>query len=250
MGRLLSWMITLATSTHLYAVELTVELPLQQKALQYPETVRLSQVLLDTHQLAPNQYSLGLFLANPAKQTEIDKLYQEIESELIQRKNKPNYAALNQASEAILAQLSGFQFNSRILLELDYDWARTRTMSDPMLTYQGQSKFVLYAHARPEHITLVGAVDKPGKLTFSPHFQLTDYLVQNDITLLDGANKTQGFAIQPDGKIVELGFGWWNSKETYLAPGTTVLIGLSSLWNENEELNRQIAQLLVNKVGL
>ena len=250
MGRLLSWMITLAASAHLYASELIVELPLQQKVLRYPETVRLSQVLLDTHQLVPQQYSLGLFLANPAKQPEIDRQYQEIESELTQRKNKSNYAALNRASEAILTQLSGFQFKSRILLNLDYDWARTRPMSDPMLTYQGQSKFSLYAHPRPEHITLVGAVDKPGKLTFSPHFQLTDYLEQNDITLLDGANKTQAFVIQPDGKIAEIGFGWWNSKETYLAPGAIVFIGLSSLWNENEELNSQIVQLLVNKVGL
>ncbi|GAM75863.1 yjbG polysaccharide synthesis-related protein [Vibrio ishigakensis] len=250
MGRFLSWMISLFVSTHLFAVELVVELPLQNKALQYTEKTRLSQVLIDVHSVAPERYSLGLFLADLSKQAEVDELFQEIESELTQRKNKPNYTALNQASQTILEQLTSFQFKSRMLLNLDYDWARARPMSDPMLTYPGQSKFEVYAFPRPEYITLIGAVDRPGKLTFEPHFQLTDYLDEHGIVLLDGANKTEAIAIQPDGQVVEIGFGWWNSKETYLAPGAIVFIGLSSLWNENEELNRQIAELLVLRVGL
>ncbi|GAM61134.1 yjbG polysaccharide synthesis-related protein [Vibrio ishigakensis] len=250
MGRFLSWMISLVVSTHLCSAELIVELPLQNKALKYAEKTRLSQVLIDVHNVVPERYSLGLFLADPSKQAEVDELFQEIESELVQRKNKPNYTSLNQASQTILEQLTSFQFKSRMLLELDYDLARARPMSDPMLSYQGQSKFEVYAFPRPEYITLVGAIDRPGKLTFKPHFQLADYLDEHGIVLLDGANKTQAIAIQPDGKVVEMGFGWWNSKETYLAPGAIVFVVLNSLWNENEELNRQITELLVHRVGL
>lgn len=242
--------IAISFSLQLFAAELLIVLPLQKQILKYPQQMRLSQVLMDAHALVPNYYPLGLFLSDPMGESKLVSLQTEIRGQLETRINKPNYDDLNLASKTIKVQLSRFEYSSRKRLRLDYDWARAQPMRDPVLRYANDQnhQFKLYAYPRPNHINLIGAVDRPGELEFHAHWQLVDYLSNNRIQLLDGANKTQAFVIQPDGEVEELGYGWWNKHETYLAPGAIVFIGLSSLWNENDSLNRQIANLLVHRV--
>ncbi|GEA51680.1 hypothetical protein VIN01S_24840 [Vibrio inusitatus NBRC 102082] len=232
---------------------LIIAMPNQKTELHYSKAVRLSQVLIDAHRLEPAAFTIANHLSlldeDSKMKPEIDEVFQQ----LYQRANKPNNVSLNQSSHSILEQLKHFSYLRRLPYTLDADWARSQISSDPILQFKSDNpelRFQLLLTTRPTQIRIIGAIDKPKLVSFHVHWQLPDYLEHNQIELLPGAKASTAFVIQPDGVVELISYGWWNGKEVYFAPGSTIFIGLRSLASENEDLNLQIAELLTHKVGL
>jgi hypothetical protein len=83
------------------------------------------------------------------------------------------------------------------------------------------------------------------------HGQLDNYLsMLPKGELLEVADKSTAFVIQPDGHVDEISYAYWNSKQAYFAPGAILFIAFDSLPSEFSNLNQNIIELLRHKVNL
>ena len=109
----------------------------------------------------------------------------------------------------------------------------------------------MYLTQRQTDLTLAGAVKQTHKLKVIEHGQLDNYLsMLPEGELLEIANKSTAFVIQPDGHVDEVSYAYWNSKQAYFAPGAIVFIAFDSLPSEFSTLNQNIIELLRHKVNL
>ncbi len=114
-----------------------------------------------------------------------------------------------------------------------------------------QQHFELYLTARPTSVNVVGAVKQAHTLPLVEHAQLDNYLTRlPKDQLLDIADNSTAFVIQPDGQVNEISYAYWNSKPAYFAPGAIIFIAFDSLPSEFSTLNQDIVELLRHKVNL
>ncbi|MFA0399526.1 hypothetical protein BCT09_09150 [Vibrio splendidus] len=114
-----------------------------------------------------------------------------------------------------------------------------------------QQHFELYLTARPTSVNVVGAVKQAQMLPLVEHAQLDNYLTRLPKgQLLDIADNSTAFVIQPDGQVNEISYAYWNSKPAYFAPGAIIFIAFDSLPSEFSTLNQDIVELLRHKVNL
>ncbi|MGF1817244.1 capsule biosynthesis GfcC family protein [Vibrio splendidus] len=114
-----------------------------------------------------------------------------------------------------------------------------------------QQHFELYLTARPTSVNVVGVVKQAQTLPLVEHAQLDNYLTRlPKDQLLDIADNSTAFVIQPDGQVNEISYAYWNSKPAYFAPGAIIFIAFDSLPSEFSTLNQDIVELLRHKVNL
>ena len=103
--------------------------------------------------------------------------------------------------------------------------------------------------ARPETVTVVGAVATPCSLPHAPEQTPIGYARQ--CTRSDAASKDDLYVVQPDGTIQKIGIALWNrSPESVLAPGAVVYVPLAdaAATGDASELNEDAARFLATQV--
>ena len=245
---------------------LTVELPMQGLTLQYSQPTRLEQVLTDANgNGALGYFSLSAQLFDRNAQPQIDKLKQKVLDKL------KHLALQEPQATSVIKQLESFDYQARYFVELDQNAVMSQADKNPLLVSkkstvaslkkpasQGvsakateQQHFELYLTQRPTDLTLVGAVKQAHKLELIEHGQLNNYLsVLPKGQLLDMADNSTAFVIQPDGQVNETSYAYWNNKPAYFAPGAIIFIAFDSLPSEFSTLNQDIVELLRHKVNL
>lgn len=106
----------------------------------------------------------------------------------------------------------------------------------------------LYYPARPNTVTVLGAVERPCSIAHRPLQQPLDYA--RHCTALAAANQDDLFVIQPDGKIERLGIALWNrSPSSTLAPGALIYVPLNAkaLRDVNPDFNEDAARFLATQ---
>ncbi len=235
---------------------LSVELPVQGITLNYSQPVRLEQVLNDANANGASGYfpfSAQLFDRNAQQQ--VDNLEAQVLEQL-------NLLALQEPQvKPVIAQLESFDYQARYFVDLDRNAVISQPDKNPLLlskdtvleadkSNQAQ-RFDLYLTQRATDLTLVGAVKQAHKLKLIEHGQLDNYLsVLPKDELLEIADKSTAFVIQPDGYVDEVSYAYWNSKQAYFAPGAILFIAFDSLPSEFSTLNQNIIELLRHKVNL
>ena len=258
---------------------LTVELPMQGITLQYSQPTRLEQVLTDANANgALGYFPLSAQLFDRNAQPQVDKVKQ-------QALDKLKHLALQEPQvTSVLKQLESFDYQARYFVELDPNAVMSQTDKNPLLVSkkptvastqlamaskqsatalkkpasQGvsaksteQQHFELYLTARPTSVNVVGAVKQAQTLPLVEHAQLDNYLTRLPKgQLLDIADNSTAFVIQPDGLVNEISYAYWNSKPAYFAPGAIIFIAFDSLPSEFSTLNQDIVELLRHKVNL
>ena len=269
---------TLATAQSQVPV-LTVELPMQGITLQYSQPTRLEQVLTDANANgALGYFPLSAQLFDRNAQPQVDKVKQQVLDKL------KHLALQEPQAESVLKQLESFDYQARYFVELDQNAVMSQTDKNPLLVSKEttvaskqqataskqsatalkktaskgvsaksteQQHFELYLTARPTSVNVVGAVKQAHTLPLVEHAQLDNYLTRLPKgQLLDIADNSTAFVIQPDGLVNEISYAYWNSKPAYFAPGAIIFIAFDSLPSEFSTLNQDIVELLRHKVNL
>ncbi|MDK9760097.1 capsule biosynthesis GfcC family protein, partial [Vibrio sp. D173a] len=211
--------------------QLSVELPVQGITLNYSKPVRIEQVLNDANANgALGYFPLSAQLFDLNAQQQIDTLKAQVIEQL-------NQLALQEPQvKPVIAQLESFEYQARYFVDLDRNAVISQSEKNPLLLSKDimvskgivleadksnqTQRFNLYLTQRPTDLTLGGAVKQAHKLKLIEHGQLDNYLsVLPKGELLDIADKSTAFVIQPDGHVDEISYAYWNSKQAYFAPG-------------------------------
>lgn len=253
--------VTHALSLEQKVQELIVELPVQGVTLNYSQPVRLEQVLSDANANGASGYfPLSAQLFDRNAQQKIDTLKAQVIEQL-------NQLVLQEPKvKPVIAQLEPFEYQARYFVDLDRNAVISQSEKNPLLlskdiwlskgtvleadkSNQAQ-RFDLYLTQRPTELTLVGAVKQSHKLKLIEHGQLDNYLsMLPKSELLEIADKSTAFVIQPDGHVDEISYAYWNSRQAYFAPGAILFIAFDSLPSEFSTLNQNIIELLRHKVN-
>ena len=107
-----------------------------------------------------------------------------------------------------------------------------------------EGNYTLWLGREPSTVTLVGLVDKPGKMPFTPGRDAASYL--DDVSLLSGADRSYAWVIYPDGRTQKAPVAYWNKRHVEPMPGSILFVGFAdSLWtNKYEALNAEILRSL------
>jgi len=103
--------------------------------------------------------------------------------------------------------------------------------------------------ARPDTVTVVGAVAAPCILAHAPEQTPIGYARQ--CARSTAASKDDLYVVQPDGAIQKIGIALWNrSTESVLAPGAVVYVPLANTAaaGDASELNKDAARFLATQV--
>ncbi|MBR7889303.1 capsule biosynthesis GfcC family protein [Marinomonas sp. A79] len=196
----------------------------------YPEGVRLSQALQDTHaQLDYNVYPLASGLINPNRQAEVDAAEHAIIAQLqaLQRDD-----ATHLANQLALLDFAFFE-----PINTDIDKVRVGDKQDPLLI----ADYSLYLPPRPNHIALIDTTqNKTTRLPFQPNQDIKGYLNH----LPNGEFHPSVWVVQADRQVFHVNNIQWQHQRAFLTPGATLFISLPDLPAEHRDLNRHIAHLL------
>ena len=144
------------------------------------------------------------------------------------------------AINALRQQIQALKVTGRQKINLDPDIVRVAERGNPPL----QGNYTLWVGHEPSTITLVGLVDKPGTMTFTPGRDVASYL--EDINLLSGADRSYAWVIYPDGRTQKAPVAYWNKRHIEPMPGSLIFVGFAdALWtNKYEALNADILRSL------
>lgn len=244
---------------------LTVELPVQGITLQYSQPTRLDQVLTDANANgALGYFPLSAQLFDRNAQPQIANVKQKVLDTL------ERLALQEPQVKSMIEQIESFDYQARYFVELDQNAVMSQADKNPLLvskkttvvSKQSASKgisaksteqqhFELYLTDRPTSVYVVGAVKQAQTLPLVEHAQLDNYLtLLPKGQLLGIADNSTAFVIQPDGKVNEISYAYWNGKAAYFAPGAIIFIAFDSLPSEFSTLNQDIVELLRHKVNL
>ncbi|WP_122055974.1 capsule biosynthesis GfcC family protein [Vibrio sp. Evd11] len=265
---------------------LTVELPIQGITLQYSQPTRLEQVLTDANANgALGYFPLSAQLFDRNAQPQIDKVKQQVLDKLkhfalqeqqatsvIKQLESFDYqaryfieldqnAVMSQADKnpllvskkpAVASKQSAMASKQQATASKQSATALKKPASQGVSAKSmEQQHFELYLTARPTSVNVVGAVKQAQTLPLVEHAQLDNYLTRLPKgQLLDIADNSTAFVIQPDGQVNEISYAYWNSKPAYFAPGAIIFIAFDSLPSEFSTLNQDIVELLRHKVNL
>lgn len=242
--------------------QLSVELPVQGVTLNYTQPVRLEQVLNDANANgALGYFPLSAQLFDRNAQLQVD----DLEAQVLEQLNQ--LALQEPQARSAMTQLESFDYQARYFVDLDRNAVISQPEKNPLLLSKDISvskdstgelnrpnqaqRFDLYLTPRPTDVTVVGAVKQAHKLKLIEHGQLDNYLSRLPKgELLEIADKSTAFVIQPDGHVDEISYAYWNSKQAYFAPGAILFIAFDSLPSELSTLNQNIIELLRHKVNL
>ncbi|MEF1171093.1 capsule biosynthesis GfcC family protein [Vibrio sinaloensis] len=223
-----------------YATELSVSLPGDQLALEYPHPVRIEQVFTDVIALQgatqPTIYPLANQLFNLDKQFQADVEKQEVLEQLKALADRQVISA--EAAGVLKQQIQSWDVAYREKIDLDFDQIRTDAADNPML----QGNYELMTPKRTRTLSFEGALYTPQNVEFDESLSLSDYLSR--LNLLKSAAPSYAWVIYPDGNFVRSGYAYWNSQNTSLTPGSVIFIGFNSSNKEVQQLEQQIVQLI------
>lgn len=213
----------------------------QNTILQYSQTVRLSQLLQDSHQQQNyTEFELASKLFDSGKQADIDNLRQRVIGQLTELQKDADLAP---AAQLLVKQLQSYQYAYRLPLNMDYDIIRLAQKNDPMLP----GDYSLLTQPRSKLVHIFGLVSQPEALPHQATVTVSDYLSQ--LTLLPQANRSFAWLISPNGNIEQIGIAYWNKEQRTIAPGSVIYLGFSAKNNDMKQLNSDIATLINSVVS-
>lgn len=148
------------------------------------------------------------------------------------------------AINALRQQLQGIRVTGRQFVSLDPDEVRIGDGKNPPL----QGKYSLWVGNEPTTVTLLGLINRPGSVPFTPGRDVASYL--NDTDRLSGGERSYAWVIYPDGRTLKAPVAYWNRRHIEPMPGSIVFVGFAdSLWTKKyDELNVAILRSLSQRI--
>ncbi|OEE61118.1 polysaccharide synthesis [Enterovibrio norvegicus FF-454] len=147
-------------------------------------------------------------------------------------------SAVNALSEFLASSI----FQTRIAVELDQDFYLAGSNVNPLV----KGELTLLLPPRPNHVWVIGAVEKANDTDFSPRHIAGDYLKLAETLNTFGINDVS--VIQPGGALETHHVAYWNEIPKNIAPGAVIFVPFQGLPSALASLNRDIARLLQHRV--
>ncbi|GAL08780.1 YjbG polysaccharide synthesis-related protein [Photobacterium aphoticum] len=156
------------------------------------------------------------------------------------------------AVKALSAWTASLPTAKRVLTDLDWDNTRLSPQHNPLIT----RSMVLVLPARPDHITVTGAVFDSTNMAGSGSSEVgitlpwqagqtaRDYLTQ--VTPFNEADNSVAMVIQPNGEVASHPIAYWNATHKDIAPGAIIVLPFTDLPDEADSLNQDLIHLLRN----
>ncbi|MBW3530932.1 capsule biosynthesis GfcC family protein [Shewanella sp. NKUCC06_TVS] len=223
-----------------------------QIQLNYPAAVRIEQIVQDGLVQLPkynktNQnevvpiYWLGAALLDIENTAVLETKRQQVLTLL----SKMGEAKDDSAYIAKLAKLAQFirnlKLGQRVIQPLDVDVIRINDSYNALIN----GRFLLVLPPRPTTVTVLGAVAQTGSFTWQNQLSSKDYLKQAGI--LNNAETSFIWIIQPDGQAIKQPIAYWNHQTQDIAPGATLYVEFSSGFGDDTSLNENMIELLRNR---
>ncbi|MCD8557699.1 MAG: capsule biosynthesis GfcC family protein [Shewanella xiamenensis] len=223
-----------------------------QLQITYPSAIRVGQAVQDGLTQLPlyNQptkneavaiYWLGASLLDIKNTAALEATRQQVLQQLAtmgEQIDNGNYIA----KLSKLAQfLRTIKLGQRINQPLDLDLIRITDAYNPVI----DGDFLLVLPPRPTTVTVVGAVAQTGEQLWQSRASSKDYL--KHAGLLENAETSFVWIIQPDGNAIRQPIAYWNYQAQDIAPGATLFVEFSSLFDGYANLNENIIELLKNR---
>lgn len=223
-----------------------------QIQITYPSTIRIEQAVQDgltqiqnNNQTAKSEvvpiYWLGAALLDIHNTVALETKREQVLTQLAdmgQKADNSNYISKLVPLAQFLRQI---RVGQRIMQPLDVDLIRIAEGYNSRLDGQ----FLLILPPRPTTVTVLGAVAKTGDITWQSQTSSKDYLEQAG--LLEGAENAFVWIIQPDGNAIRQPIAYWNYQAQDIAPGATLYVEFSNLFDDYSVLNENIVELLRNR---
>ncbi|RWR03120.1 hypothetical protein ED28_04810 [[Pantoea] beijingensis] len=185
----------------------------------------------------------GTIIAEKLATASAQQQYQQVMARL------KAYAAASDGDKAaainnVIQQLSAVNVTGRQIANLDPDWIRLRPGANRRLS----GEYSVYTLQPPTSVTLFGAIEGAGKISWQPGLDTRDYLSGH--RRLDGGDRNIAVVISPLGAVSEVPVAYWNHRHAEMEPGSILYIGFSSwsLPSEYEDLNQQIISVLTHRI--
>lgn len=223
-----------------------------QLQITYPSAVRVGQAVQDGLVQLPlyNQanrsevvsiYWLGAALLDLQNTAELEVTRQHVLQQLAsmgqQADNSQYIAKLSKFAQF----LRNIKLGQRVNQPLDLDLIRITDAYNPIIDGQ----FLLVLPPRPTTVTVAGAVAQTGEQDWQSRATSKDYLKQAG--LLENAENSFVWIIQPDGKAIRQPIAYWNHQSMDIAPGAILFVEFSGLFDDYSTLNNNIIELLKNR---
>lgn len=192
---------------------------------------RLSQVIARAGGLTDEAYVLGTVFQRESirreEQAGYEQLAREIElaiptllqkQETISDKGNDGQASL-MALQQLVQSLRKAQAVGRMVINADPAALQADPESDVLL----QAGDTLHIPKRPSHIMVTGEVMHSGALRFEAGIAAEEY-IRRAGGMRDSADDSHTFVILPDGSAQPLSTSSWNYRETFLPPGSTIVV--------------------------
>lgn len=174
----------------------------------------------------------GAVIASPQASAKAEREHQALLAALAKEEG---------SASALRNQLQAMPVTGRLLVPLDPDTVRTHHEDNPPL----QGNYTLWLGPEPSTITLVGLVDKPGKIAFTPGRDVASYL--DDVNLLGGADRSYAWVVYPNGRTQKAPVAYWNKRHIEPMPGSILYVGFAdAMWTDKyATLNAAVLRSLV-----
>jgi len=228
----------------------------QQVTLEYITPVRLEQILRDSllhipplkqdvkntegqHSSPSDIYWAGASLVDmsqPLDKTSIIKALVKIQAQWANQQASDHANAINALKHWLDTNLE----NTRLHTTLDYDVVLIEPSLNPVIA----GEFTLTLPPRPKHVLVLGATVEPQFVEWQERKSANYYL--NKIEILEDADNSYVWVIQPDGVAEKHPIAYWNQNHLDIAPGAIVYLGYKSFPSISKDLNQEIVNLLKN----
>lgn len=147
----------------------------------------------------------------------------------------------------MMQQVQSWTLATRILIPIDYDFARVRAALNPRFT---AGNYVLQLYTRPSQVRVFGLVESPLDVAHKSAENLASYLTE--MKMLDAAAKDVVFLLQADGRIITVSVAAWQRDVIEAMPGAQLFVPFkvplfSRKW---QRLNQDIIELARHRVLL
>ncbi|MGF1714568.1 capsule biosynthesis GfcC family protein [Photobacterium chitinilyticum] len=228
----------------------------QQVTLKYSTPVRLEQILRDSllhistltqdaknieeqHSSPSDIYWAGASLVDmsqPLDKTNIIKALDKIQAQWTDQQASSHANAIHALKHWLDTNLK----NTRLHITLDFDVVLIEPSFNPIIA----GEYSLILPPRPKHVLVLGATTEPQTVEWQERKSANYYL--NKIEILEDADNSYVWVIQPDGVAEKHPIAYWNQNHLDIAPGAIVYLGYKSFPSISKDLNQEIVNLLKN----
>ncbi|KUM52498.1 capsule biosynthesis GfcC family protein [Rheinheimera sp. EpRS3] len=147
--------------------------------------------------------------------------------------------------QSLERQLASWRLAKRILVPIDYDFARIRPELNPRFD---NGAYLLQLKPRPANVYLFGAIGSAMAVAHRGATPAADYVISARPT--DAADVTELMLVQPDGKVQVAGAAYWNHAHIEAMPGAQIFVPLQSqlFSSQLDILNKRLLELASHRV--